>query len=79
MDEDGSWSWRGDYNREGKLDWNSMPILCDADLLKIAKQIPTTFMYGEHSILCDSAVSDFVRKTLGKYVGVVGVPCAAHQ
>jgi hypothetical protein len=79
VDEDGSWSWRGDCNRDGKMDWNSMPILCDSDVLTISKRIPTTFMYGEESILCDVSVVEHCQKTLGGNIGIVGIPCAAHQ
>ena len=79
VDEDGSWTWKGDCNRDSKLDWKTMPILCDTDVRTIAHQIPVTFMYGEESILCDASVIEFIQKELGHSVGIVGVPCAAHQ
>jgi hypothetical protein len=49
------------------------------DVALFAKHIPVTFMYGEESVLCDESVAQHVRKTLGRFVGVVGIPFAAHQ
>lgn len=37
------------------------------------------WVYGENSTLCDAKVVRFVRKSLGKEIGIVGMPGAAHH
>jgi pimeloyl-ACP methyl ester carboxylesterase len=77
--EDGSsWQWLGDCNRDAKLDWNFLQ-LTDVSVRKIADYMPVSFVYGEHSIICDESVVNHVRETLGNSIGIVMIPDAQHH
>ena len=79
IDEEGNWIWKGDFNRDAKFDWVNSKIFSDADISFIAKKVEVAFLFGEESVLCDASIVAFVRKKLGNQIGVVGIPCAAHQ
>ena len=75
---DRTWSWRGDANRDAKLDWD-FPDLHDENLAVVAERMPVAWIYGEQSVLCDASVVEHARKSLAGRIGVVAVPRCGHH
>ncbi|KAH9257983.1 hypothetical protein BASA81_003546 [Batrachochytrium salamandrivorans] len=78
--EETCWEWKGDFNRDAKVDWSSFPVLTNEHVSQIARAgVQVCWVYGQDSLLCDSKVAAFVRRELGNEIGIVGMPCAAHH